>query len=63
MTEAAVQHAHAVRAALEALTAELAAGQQLAGRLAPAVLGSTLKARRRTSNGSPPRAILSVPST
>src|ERR1700729_2121836 len=35
MTAAAVQHAHAVRAALEALTAELAAGQQLAGRLAP----------------------------
>jgi DNA-binding GntR family transcriptional regulator len=38
LTTAAVRHAHAVRAALEALTAELAAGQQLAGQLAPAAL-------------------------
>jgi DNA-binding GntR family transcriptional regulator len=33
-----LQHAHAVRGALEALTAELAAERQRAGRLAPAVL-------------------------
>jgi DNA-binding GntR family transcriptional regulator len=38
MTAAGVRQAHAVRAALEALTAELAADQQLAGRLAPAAL-------------------------
>jgi DNA-binding GntR family transcriptional regulator len=33
-----LQHAHAVRAALDALTAELAADRQRAGRLAPAAL-------------------------
>jgi DNA-binding GntR family transcriptional regulator len=38
MSTPELQHAHAVRGALEALTAELAADRQLAGRLAPAAL-------------------------
>jgi DNA-binding GntR family transcriptional regulator len=38
MSTPGLQHAHAVRGALEALTAELAADRQRAGRLAPAVL-------------------------
>jgi DNA-binding GntR family transcriptional regulator len=61
MTAAAVQHAHAVRAALEALTAELAAGQQLAGRLAPAVLadleGKAAHLERVTAAGDLERAV------
>jgi DNA-binding GntR family transcriptional regulator len=38
MSTPELQHAHAVRGALEALTAELAADRQRAGRLAPAAL-------------------------
>ena len=38
MSTPELRHAHAVRGALEALTAELAADRQLAGRLAPAAL-------------------------
>jgi DNA-binding GntR family transcriptional regulator len=61
MTEAAVQHAHAVRAVLEALTAELAAGQQLAGRLAPAVLadleGKAAHLEQVTAAGDLERAV------
>jgi len=38
LSVSALEHAYSVRAALEALTAELAAEQQAAGRLAPAAL-------------------------
>ncbi|MGH3298936.1 MAG: GntR family transcriptional regulator [Trebonia sp.] len=61
MTTAAVQHAHAVRAALEALTAELAAGRQLAGQLAPAALadleGKAADLEQVTAAGDLERAV------
>ena len=61
MSAATVRHAHAVRAALEALTAELAAGQQLAGRLAPAALadleGKATHLEQVTAAGDLERAV------